>query len=165
MSAKQPQQYRQHFNLSESAKQMLDELTARRYPGKQRRQSQLVEDLISEAFVKEQHGREDIVRGISEGQFMSEVLERDRGAKKREGIYLSTAQSLAVAEEKTGYAAPQTHLCPACGHEVHALWKHCAYCGIFLALTCHYCGTPRAQGEDIHFCFECGRSLSGTKEA
>ena len=54
MDEKQTQQHRQHFNLSESAKQKLEELTARRYPGKQRRQSQLVEDLITEAFTKEQ---------------------------------------------------------------------------------------------------------------
>ncbi|HLZ62791.1 MAG TPA: AAA family ATPase [Ktedonosporobacter sp.] len=53
MDSKQTQQHRQHFNLSESAKQMLEELTAQRYPGKQRRQSQLVEDLITEAFAKE----------------------------------------------------------------------------------------------------------------
>ncbi|HKF37828.1 MAG TPA: S1 RNA-binding domain-containing protein, partial [Ktedonobacteraceae bacterium] len=37
----------------EEGKQKLEELTARRYPGKQRRQSQLVEDLITEAFAKE----------------------------------------------------------------------------------------------------------------
>ncbi len=55
MDEKQKQQHRQHFNLSESAKQMLDELTAKRYPGRQRRQSQLVEDLITEAFGKEQN--------------------------------------------------------------------------------------------------------------
>jgi hypothetical protein len=54
LDEKQTQQHRQHFNLSESAKQKLEELTARRYPGKQRRQSQLVEDLITEAFTKEQ---------------------------------------------------------------------------------------------------------------
>ena len=53
MDGKQAQQHRQHFNLSETAKQMLEELTAQRYPGKQRRQSQLVEDLITEAFIKE----------------------------------------------------------------------------------------------------------------
>ena len=53
MNARQSQQHRQHFNLSESAKQMLEELTAQRYPGKQRRQSQLVEDLITQAFMKE----------------------------------------------------------------------------------------------------------------
>src|SRR5437763_10903453 len=53
MDGKQSQQHRQHFNLSETAKQMLEELTAQRYPGKQRRQSQLVEDLITEAFTKE----------------------------------------------------------------------------------------------------------------
>ncbi len=53
MSEKPTQQHRQHFNLSEESKQKLEELTARRYPGKQRRQSQLVEDLITEAFAKE----------------------------------------------------------------------------------------------------------------
>ena len=53
MSEKPAQQHRQHFNLSEEGKQKLEELTARRYPGKQRRQSQLVEDLITEAFAKE----------------------------------------------------------------------------------------------------------------
>src|SRR5437762_2660768 len=36
---------------------MLEELTAKRYPGKQRRQSQLVEDLITEAFAKEYRER------------------------------------------------------------------------------------------------------------
>ena len=53
MGEKPAQQHRQHFNLSEEGKQKLEELTARRYPGKQRRQSQLVEDLITEAFAKE----------------------------------------------------------------------------------------------------------------
>jgi predicted RNA-binding protein with RPS1 domain len=53
LSEKPTQQHRQHFNLSEEGKQKLEELTARRYPGKQRRQSQLVEDLITEAFAKE----------------------------------------------------------------------------------------------------------------
>jgi transcription antitermination factor NusG len=46
-------QHRQHFNLSEDARRKLEELTARRYPGRQRRQSQLIEDLITEAFAKE----------------------------------------------------------------------------------------------------------------
>jgi Double zinc ribbon/Clp amino terminal domain, pathogenicity island component len=55
MDEKQTKQHRQHFNLSDAAKQMLEELTAKRYPGKQRRQSQLVEDLISEAFAKERN--------------------------------------------------------------------------------------------------------------
>ncbi len=144
---------------------MLDELTTRRYPGKQRRQSQLVEDLIYEAFVKEQHGDEDATRGTSGGQLMPETFELDRDTKKRAVAYQNAAESLVVAEEKTGYAARQTDLCPVCGHGVHASWKHCAYCGVFLALTCRYCGTPCAQGEDIRFCFECGRSLSGTVEA
>ncbi|MBO0783367.1 MAG: hypothetical protein J2P37_31525 [Ktedonobacteraceae bacterium] len=54
MDGKQSQQYRQHFTLSESSKQMLEALTTQRYPGRQRRQSQLVEDLITEAFMKEQ---------------------------------------------------------------------------------------------------------------
>jgi len=55
LDEKQIKQHRQHFNLSDAAKQMLEELTAKRYPGKQRRQSQLVEDLISEAFAKERN--------------------------------------------------------------------------------------------------------------
>lgn len=55
MDEKQSQQHRQHFNLSESAKHMLEELTAQRYPGKQRRQSQLIEDLITETFAKERN--------------------------------------------------------------------------------------------------------------
>ena len=65
MDEKQTQQHRQHFNLSESAKQKLEELTARRYPGKQRRQSQLVEDLITEAFTKEQ-GMNTATTGMQE---------------------------------------------------------------------------------------------------
>ena len=46
-------QHRQHFNLSEDARRKLEELTSIRYPGRQRRQSQLIEDLIAEAFAKE----------------------------------------------------------------------------------------------------------------
>lgn len=46
-------QHRQHFNLSEDARRKLEELTAMRYPGRQRRQSQLIEDLIADAFAKE----------------------------------------------------------------------------------------------------------------
>jgi hypothetical protein len=65
LDEKQTQQHRQHFNLSESAKQKLEELTARRYPGKQRRQSQLVEDLITEAFTKEQ-GMNTATTGMQE---------------------------------------------------------------------------------------------------
>lgn len=55
MDEKQSVHHRQHFNLSESAKQMLEQLTTQRYPGRQRRQSQVVEDLITEAFMKEQN--------------------------------------------------------------------------------------------------------------
>jgi hypothetical protein len=47
------QQHSQHFNLSREAKQKLEQLTSKRYPGKKRRQSQVVEDLITQAFVKE----------------------------------------------------------------------------------------------------------------
>ena len=80
MDGKQSQQHRQHFNLSESAKQMLEELTARRYPGKQRRQSQLVEDLITEAFTKE-HMSPDVAGSnretlLAEGEQLSRQ-ERD----------------------------------------------------------------------------------------
>ncbi|HET9922358.1 MAG TPA: AAA family ATPase, partial [Ktedonobacteraceae bacterium] len=55
MDEKQSLHHRQHFNLSESAKQMLEQLTTQRYPGRQRRQSQVVEDLITEAFTKERN--------------------------------------------------------------------------------------------------------------
>jgi predicted RNA-binding protein with RPS1 domain len=66
LGEKQTQQHRQHFNLSESAKQMLEELTAKRYPGKQRRQSQLVVDLITEAFTKEhrEHSMNTVTTGM-----------------------------------------------------------------------------------------------------
>src|SRR5579883_2721460 len=53
MEEKQSLQHRQHMNLSDASKQMLEELAARRYPGKQRRQSQVVEDLIVEAWSRE----------------------------------------------------------------------------------------------------------------
>ena len=53
MDEKQTVHHRQHFNLSKSAKQMLEQLTTQRYPGRQRRQSQVIEDLIIEAFMQE----------------------------------------------------------------------------------------------------------------
>ncbi len=74
MDAKQSQQHRQHFNLSESTKQMLEELTAQRYPGKQRRQSQLVEDLITEAFLKER-GMNTVTNMQNPDRFASSTLE------------------------------------------------------------------------------------------
>jgi Clp amino terminal domain, pathogenicity island component/Double zinc ribbon len=74
MDAKQSQQHRQHFNLSESTKQMLEELTAQRYPGKQRRQSQLVEDLITEAFMKER-GMSTVTSMQNPDRFASSTLE------------------------------------------------------------------------------------------
>jgi len=78
MDGKQSQQYRQHFTLSESSKQMLEALTAQRYPGRQRRQSQLVEDLITEAFMKEQ-SMTSVATGMhepDEDQFLEEVRQR-----------------------------------------------------------------------------------------
>jgi predicted RNA-binding protein with RPS1 domain len=68
LGEKQTQQHRQHFNLGESAKQMLEELTAKRYPGKQRRQSQLVVDLITEAFTKEhrEHSMNTVTTGMQD---------------------------------------------------------------------------------------------------
>lgn len=53
MSEKQTQQHSQHFNFSGEARQQLEQLTARRYPGKKRKQSQLIEDLITQEFAKE----------------------------------------------------------------------------------------------------------------
>lgn len=75
MDEKQSQPHRHHFTLSESTKQMLSALTAQRYPGRQRRQSQLVEDLITEAFMKEQ-SMNTVATGMhepSEDQFWEEV--------------------------------------------------------------------------------------------
>ena len=75
MDGKQAQQHRQHFNLSETAKQMLEELTAQRYPGKQRRQSQLVEDLITEAFMKERSMSTPPASAPGSDRFASSTLE------------------------------------------------------------------------------------------
>lgn len=76
MDGKQSQQHRQHFTLSESTKQMLEVLTAQRYPGRQRRQSQFVEDLITEAFMKE-HSMNSVTTAMygpePEDQFLKEV--------------------------------------------------------------------------------------------
>jgi hypothetical protein len=68
VDTKPSQQHRQHFNLSEAAKQMLEELTMQRYPGKQRRQSQVIEDLIIEAYTKSRN-RSGIPASISEGAY------------------------------------------------------------------------------------------------
>jgi len=53
---------------------MLEELTAQRYPGKQRRQSQLVEDLITEAFMKER-GMSTVTSMQNPDRFASSTLE------------------------------------------------------------------------------------------
>jgi predicted RNA-binding protein with RPS1 domain len=65
LDEKKMQQHSQHFNLSEEAKQKLEQLTARRYPGKKRRQSQLVEDLITQAFAKE-NSMNSVTQGMQE---------------------------------------------------------------------------------------------------
>jgi ATPase family associated with various cellular activities (AAA)/Double zinc ribbon/Clp amino terminal domain, pathogenicity island component len=96
VDGKQTQQHRQHFNLSESAKQMLEELTAQRYPGKQRRQSQLVEDLITEAFAKE--------RSMGTATFSTQNPEPDRLAPE-------TQEALNLAQqEAVNMGANQVHL-------------------------------------------------------
>ena len=86
----QQQQHRQHFNLSDSAKQMLEELTARRYPGKQRRQSQLIEDLITDAFSKEQKGQREQDMRVASG-----MLEPGP-----EGLAPATRESLELAQQE-----------------------------------------------------------------
>lgn len=81
MGEKQTQQHSQHFNLSGEAKQQLEQLTARRYPGKKRRQSQLVEDLITQAFAKE-YGMSTTTTAMQEPEpdwlapFTQEALDR-----------------------------------------------------------------------------------------
>lgn len=90
MDSKQQQQHRQHFNLSDSAKQMLEELTARRYPGKQRRQSQLIEDLITDAFSKEQKGQREQNMRVTSGMLEPEP----------EGLAPATREALALAQQE-----------------------------------------------------------------
>jgi len=65
LDEKKMQQHSQHFNLSEEAKQKLEQLTVRRYPGKKRRQSQLIEDLITQAFAKE-NSMSSVTEGMQE---------------------------------------------------------------------------------------------------
>lgn len=121
--------HRQHFNLSESTKHMLEELAAQRYPGKQRRQSQLVEDLITEAFTK---GSTSWPK--------------------------TTAVRKAVAETGGAYTAEPapSGVCPTCARGIGHSWKYCVYCGASLAQLCVRCRTPRPEIEDARFCLECG---------
>jgi hypothetical protein len=136
MEEKLSQHHRQHFNLSESTKHMLDELAAQRYPGKQRRQSQLVEDLITEAFARFEHA----TVGTSWPK--------------------TTTVRKVVAETGDAYTtgpAP-SGVCPTCARSVGHDWKYCVYCGASLAQLCIRCRTPRPAIEDARFCLECGES-------
>jgi len=134
MEGKLSQHHRQHFNLSESTKHMLEELAAQRYPGKQRRQSQLVEDLITEAFTN-----------------------RD-GAAESTLWQKTTPVRRTVAEIGSVYTAePATSgVCPSCARAVGRGWKYCVYCGASLAQLCVRCRTPRLEIENARFCLECG---------
>jgi len=133
MEAKPPQHHRQHFNLSEATKHMLEELAAQRYPGKQRRQSQLVEDLIIEAFANRE--------GAADSTLWQET----------------TTVRKAVAETGSAYTAAEratSSVCPSCARVVGG-WKYCVYCGASLAQLCGRCGTPRPELDDARFCPEC----------
>jgi len=164
-------QHRQHFNLSEAAKQMLEELTAQRYPGKQRRQSQLVEDLITEAFMKERNANTLVASSLEAEttRFALPTSEITRITQQRgsyvEGDPFSQSASFPrmIAESRTGYIATQdtiqTSLCPSCQREMQPGWKHCVYCGAALARRCSKCGTPQAEVAGACFCFECGSPL------
>ncbi len=93
-SKQQQQQHRQHFNLSDAAKQMLEELTARRYPGKQRRQSQLIEDLITDAFSKEQKGEREQAMRVASG--MLEPEPEELAPATEESLELAQQEALRV---------------------------------------------------------------------
>ena len=161
MEGKQSQ-HRQHFNLSEAAKQMLEELTAQRYPGKQRRQSQLVEDLIAEAFMKERNA--NTLTNALEAETIR-ITQQQRSHMDVEASPFSQHASFPrmIAESRTGYIATQdtiqTSLCPSCQREMQPGWKHCVYCGAALARRCSKCGTPQAEVAGACFCFECGSPL------
>lgn len=174
MDGKQSQQHRQHFNLSEAAKQMLEEMTARRYPGKQRRQSQFVEDLITEAFMKEYNVSllaADSVQAAQSSRAMNQlagmVQQQDTSYSVLEEAYsVPTPLVKKVAETRKRYQsglelapASQASHCRACKREIQPDWKHCVYCGASLILVCPTCGTPRADIVDARFCFECGDRL------
>ena len=161
MDGKQSQ-HRQHFNLSEATKQMLEELTAQRYPGKQRRQSQLVEDLIAEAFMKERS-----VNALTNA-LEAETTRITQQQRSHVDVGVDPFSQHAsfhrmIAESRTGYIATQdtiqTSLCPSCQREMQPGWKHCVYCGTALARRCPKCGTPQAEVVGACFCFECGSPL------
>jgi double zinc ribbon protein len=187
LSEKQTQQHRQHFNLSDETKQKLEELTARRYPGRQRRQSQLVEDLIMEAFEEEASTEtETFSENLPLSAEAQECLLRASSIAKRMGFSLVQPNHLLwgillikrirdaltasrplteILGDPTVIAGftedGQTRLnsCPFCGRSVQPRWKHCVYCGKSLARVCPKCGTPRAEAEGVRFCFECGSPL------
>jgi hypothetical protein len=183
MNEKQTQQHRQHFNLSDSAKHMLEQLTAQRYPGKQRRQSQVVEDLIVEAFTKEQaisattgeQGVEIAKASMHASDAYNATDTSDRAERSDtpanvrsmmgKRAFSAMTSMKAVAEARSpygGYSVPaqtNTGRCASCKHEVQEDWKYCIYCGNPLAHICSQCGAPRLDFKDALFCFECGNFL------
>jgi hypothetical protein len=175
MNEKQTQQqHRQHFNLSESAKQMLEYLTAQRYPGKQRRQSQVVEDLIIETFSKEQATKSTISRQSVEiaeaSSYTSSSSDRsDRRTNVRsmtgKRVFPAATRMKVVAESRSLYGEHATSTetatgrCSSCNHDVQEDWKYCIYCGEPLAHVCPQCGAPRLDVKGALFCFECGGFL------
>ena len=173
MDEKQTQQHRQHFNLSDSAKRMLEQLTAQRYPGKQRRQSQVIEDLITEAFSKEQASSSTVgEQGVARSDEADASNRSDRPAKPAnvrsvagKRAFSAITRMRAVAESNSphgGYvvtAQTPRGRCVSCQHEVQEDWKYCIYCGDPLAHICSHCGAPRLDFKDALFCFECGNFL------
>lgn len=151
MEEKQSLHHRQHMNLSDTSKQMLEELTARRYPGKQRRQSQVVEDLIVEAWSRERDT--NAYRAVQFGSTFERVqpvatIEKGISARR-------------VAEQHMDYApaTPSGSTCSSCQREVRPDWFYCVYCGASLSTCCHRCGAPREEGQGVRFCYACGEEL------
>lgn len=56
-------------------------------------------------------------------------------------------------------AFTQTKPCPACKRTTQPGWKHCMYCGTYLAKVCPHCNVLLPEIEGVRFCFECGSAL------
>ncbi|GCE11891.1 zinc ribbon domain-containing protein [Tengunoibacter tsumagoiensis] len=144
------QHHRQHIQLSESAKQMLEELTSQRYPGKGRRQSQVIEDLILAAF---QHGQQQ------EGG-------RSQPENEASQTFLQSEKHVGnvVAETRVPYQPlqlwPVEQGCPICQCSIQAIWNYCRYCGYELRKACSQCGEFCSTDRELaRFCYVCGARL------
>jgi len=155
LNNKTAQQHRQHFNLSDAVKKMLDELTAQRYPGKQRRQSQLVEDLIIEAFKKEYGSDYFGVANPQDGT--EENVSRRVNRAEQKGRERITKETANVYKTQTEHG--QHWRCPSCRRDVVTNWRFCVFCGGSLGYSCWRCNTLQPEMKDARFCFECGAQL------